>query len=66
MLGVGGGLGLENPCIVRSHVQGGPGPGDGFLYSEVQCIMGNAHMGPQPVNRHTRPKTLPSRNFVGG
>ena len=38
----------------------------GGLYSEVQCIMGNGHIGTpsNPVNRQTRTKTLPSRNFV--
>ena len=40
------------------------GAGVGSLYSEVQCIMGNGHMG--PVDRQTRVKTLPSRNFAGG
>ena len=45
--------------------------GDGSLYSEGQCIMGNDHIGPPlppspPVDRHTSMKTLPSRNFVGG
>ena len=35
----------------------GQGGGGGELYSEVQCIMGNGHMG-------TRVKTLPSSNFI--
>ena len=39
----------------------------GVLYSEVQCIMGNGHMGiPLWIDRHTPVKTLPSRNFVDG
>ena len=34
-----------SPWTVRPHVQKGrPGPG-GSMYSEFQCIMGNAHMG---------------------
>ena len=47
------GMGLE--ATVRSHIQGvragaaGRGRGEeggrGVLYSEVQCIMGNGHMG---------------------
>ena len=39
----------------------------GSLCSEVKCIMGNGHMETpsNPVNRQTRTKTLPSRNFVG-
>ena len=37
----------------------------GTLYSEVQYIMGNGHMG-LPMDIQTRMKTLPSRNFVGG
>ena len=54
------------PCTMRSHVQKGPGPGPGGLYSEVQCIMGNGHMGPSTlVSRQTRLKTLPCHNFVG-
>ena len=41
--------------------------GGGALYIEVHCTMGNHHMGPHPpVNRQTRLKILPSRNFVGG
>ena len=40
---------------------------EGVLYSEVQCIMGNGHMGPSPpVTRQTPVKTLPSRKFVCG
>ena len=35
-----------------SDVQGGWGQDGGVLYSEVQRIMGNGHMGP-PVNRWT-------------
>ena len=41
----------------------------GSLYGTGQCIMDNGQIGfPQfpSVNRHTRLKTLPSCNFVGG
>ena len=48
-----------------SDVQEGRGAGLGGLYSEVQCIKSNGHMG-TPVNRQTRVKTLPSRNSVDG
>ena len=41
------------------------GWGQGDLFSEVQCIVGNVTWGP-PVNRQTWMKTLPSRNFGGG
>ena len=48
-------------------------PGSGLqegLYSDVQCITGNGHMGTLPVDRMTNGqtglKTLPSRNIVGG
>ena len=43
---LGGGQGWELPCLM-SGVSGGTGaePGGGFMYSEVQCIMGNGHMG---------------------
>ena len=34
--------------------------------NEIQCIMGNGHMGTHSVNRQTKVKTLPSRTFVGG
>ena len=56
-------LGL-GACTVGSHVWR-----EEALYSEVQCIMGNGLMGPSPprrTDRHTRLKTLPSRNFFGG
>ena len=61
----------EGKKTVRSHVGGGLGSGQMGLYSEVQCIMGNGHMGPPPPycghnDGQTRLKTLPSRNFVGG
>ena len=57
--GTGGGLYNEVPCQ--------EGVGTGALYSEVQCIMGNGHMGPPfSDNRQTRLKTLPCRNFVNG
>ena len=42
----------------------------GDLYRAVQCIMGNGHIRIPPVDRqndrHTRLKTLPTCNFVGG
>ena len=42
--------GKWGPCPVRSMSGGGLG----FLYSEIQCIMGNGHMGPLPhVDRIT-------------
>ena len=35
------------PCAVRSHVQRRAGArANGALYSEVQCIMGDGHIGP--------------------
>ena len=41
--------------------------GAGVLYSEVQGIMGNGHMGtPLGTDRHTHLKELPSHNSVGG
>ena len=39
------------------------------LSGEVQCFMGNGHMGPSAYgqnDRQTRLKTFPSHNFVGG
>ena len=54
--------GLGGPCRVRSHAQGTGGEN---LYGEVQCIMGNVHMGPL-VDRQRRLKSLPSHNFFGG
>ena len=60
--------------VSRSDVPGGGIPGlmsreaegQGVLYSEVQCIMDNGHMGTLPLwtDRHTAVKTLPSRNFL--
>ena len=45
--------------------EGGAG-GWGFLYSEVQCIIGNFHMR-ITLNRMTdTTEKLPSHNFVGG
>ena len=39
----------------------------GGLYSEVQYIISNGHMGTPPGGQTDMPvKTLPSRNFVGG
>ena len=37
----------------------------GCLYGDVQCIMGNGHVGTPPLDRQTPMKILPSRNFVG-
>ena len=34
------------------------------LYSEIQCIIGNGHMG-TPMDRQIPVKTIPSRNFGG-
>ena len=76
LLGVGGGPQLNRFELVSSgdhlmSVAGGRGGprGVGFLYSEVQGIMGNGQMVTPPVDRqndrHIRLKTLPSRNFVG-
>ena len=49
-----------------------PCSGGWALYNEVQCIMGNGHMGPPPSppygynDSQTWLKTLPSYSFVGG
>ena len=44
--------------------------GGGELYSPVQCIVTNGHMGlpssPEQNDRQTTVETLPSCNFVGG
>ena len=56
----------------RSNVQRGGGRGrtGGGLYSEVQCILGNGHIGipcgQTQTQTHTHVKILPSHNFVGG
>ena len=42
------GVGGWGPCMV-GFLMGGLG--QGFLYGEVQCIMGNGHMGPPPCDR---------------
>ena len=47
-----GGLYSEVPCLGR-----------GSLNSEVQCIMGNGHMGPLWTDRHTR---LKATSLAGG
>ena len=41
-------LAWRGPCQVKSHIQAGRAGarGEGFLSSEVQCIIGNGHMGP--------------------
>ena len=48
---------------------GGPmsiGAGAWGLYSVVQCIMGNGHMGTPLVNRQTdMTETSSSHNFIG-
>ena len=54
--------GAQYSEIEDEHVQGAGVRGLGiglFVYGEVQCIMGNGHMGPH-VDRQTRLKTLPS------
>ena len=38
----------------------------GYLYSKVQSIMGNGHMGPPCEQTETLLKTLPSLNFIDG
>ena len=57
-------------CTVKSNLNKfGHFQGWGVsLYSEVQCIMGNGHMGPpsHPVDRQTPVKTLLSRREVAG
>ena len=73
--GAGGIPGLMSGGLGQGQVWGFPGlvsiefPGPmsgGRLYSEVQFIMGNGHMG-TPMDRHIPPvKTLPSRNSIGG
>ena len=60
----GRGLGPVGVSCLMSRREEGPGLGG--LYSEVQCIKSNGHMGTPPVNRQTRVKTLPSRNSVDG
>ena len=60
--------GPDHQMPVAGSRTGGPNipcPGRD-MYSEVQCIMGNGQMGPSCTDRHTRVKTLPSQNFVGG
>ena len=59
--------GLDHKMSVAGGRTGGlnvPCPGRA-MYSEVQCIVGNGHMGPPCTDRQTRVKTLPSGNFVG-
>ena len=47
MSGEGGGLYSEVPCPKEARA------GRGVLYGEVQCIMGDGHMGPPPpTDRH--------------
>ena len=64
----GGGV----PVSKVEHVWGGPGQGRRVgvmsLNGEVQCVMGNSHMGnlsPEQNDRQTPVKILPSRNFLG-
>ena len=40
-----GGRGLGGVCTVRSNVQGNGLELGVSLYGEVQCILGNGHMG---------------------
>ena len=58
-----GGQGLGVPCLMSWG-----GLGLRALYSQVQCIMGNGHMGTpcKQADRQTWLKTLPSHNFIGG
>ena len=57
------------PCGVRSKLnkfENVLDAGGGvFLHSEVQCIMGNGHMGPL-LCEQTGLKTSPSISFSGG
>ena len=60
----GGGL---RPELGKSPVQRGPMSRGEGVYSEVQSIMGNGHMGPPEQNDREIPvKALPSCNFLGG
>ena len=43
---------------------GGPELGEGALYSEVQCIMGNCHMGTPSVDRMTYYRTDTTENIT--
>ena len=50
-----------------SRVGGGVGPEPGglvSLYDEVQCIMGNGHMVPLPVNRQTDTSLAGCKNHI--
>ena len=40
--------------------------GGASLFSEVQCILDDDHMGHHSLNRQTLQKTLPSSNLFGG
>ena len=51
------------PCTVR------PMSRAGYLHSEVECIMGNGHMGPSPPKHNDKQvpvKTFLSANLLGG
>ena len=68
-MSLAGGQFQESPCLMSEGrgVGAGQGGGEGVLYSEVHCIMGNGHMGTsQQSDKQTPVKTLPFRNFVGG
>ena len=66
-----------NPCTVVSHIQKEwvgprsmysevPFRSGGSMYGEIQCIMGDSHVGP-PCGQNDgemQLKTLPSRNCV--
>ena len=66
-LGLGLGLGPGDLCLACCSWSNSPSCSAAWIvYSEVQCIMDNDHVGdPLWTNRHTQMKTLPSRNFVG-
>ena len=57
----GGGAGLEPGASYVWCL------GDGTLYTDVQCIMGNGYMWIPPVSRQTdMSENITSRNFVDG
>ena len=65
------GVGL-GPDTVQSLYSKVPSPGGRavrFLYGEVQCIMGDGHMGPLPPPPREQTdvtENITFRNFVGG
>ena len=52
-------MGGDGVSTVRSHVQG-----VGALYSEVQCIMGNGHMGHLPGQNDRQTDTTENITFL--